>query len=173
MLKKSLLGLSVLLSACQTPMQSSLYQAPTPQRLQSQSMTQQKPASIQKFNQVDQNKDHFISVAELALHQGSEAANIVARMDFDRDNQMSFSEFYASSFGPGPDRNDIQPPPGFISVDTNQDQFLTFEELAVGNMPPEALRQIMQYADFDRDNRLSLGEYLNTSWSPGPLYYFR
>ncbi|MBF2054133.1 MAG: EF-hand domain-containing protein [Candidatus Sericytochromatia bacterium] len=162
-----------MLVACQTPMQNAFYQVPARQNLQANSLTQQQPASIQKFKQIDQNQDHFISVAELTAVQGNEAAGIIANLDFDRDGQMSFSEFYVSSFGPGPTRNDITPPPGFISADKNQDQFLTLEELAVGNMSPDAVRQIIQAADFDRDNRLSLGEYLNTSWSPGPLYYFR
>ncbi len=179
-MKKVSVLLFLLLTACQTPRQNAFTATVSPQLSTqnnrsglSQSMTRSTPESIQKFNRIDANSDHFLSIEELAVVQGSSSTQIVQSLDFDRDNRMSFSEFYVSSYGPGPDNNDIQAPVSFINADQNSDQYLSLDEIAVGSMSKAEVARIIKDIDLDRDQKLSLGEYLNTSWSPGPLYYFR
>lgn len=181
-MKKLLMLLALFSVGCQrggpVPMQptASTVSSQALQRQSAQSQLQDRSVtSLQKFNQADQNQDRFLSLDEVVAGGMSfeEASRLIQRLDFDQDQKMSFSEFYVSSWGPGAAANDVTPPPAFIAADQNQDMFLSVEELATGDVSFEMASQILQSIDLDRDQKMSLGEFLNTSWGPGPFYYFQ
>ncbi len=172
-MKKSLTILGLLFVSCQSQTQIPVQQSRPV--LRAQSSVQQAPASVRKFKAADKNKDMFLSINEIAIGSMSsvEASKIVQALDFDRNQKLSFSEYYVSSWGPGPNNNDITPPASFVKADKNQDMFLTLDEIAVGSVSPEDASKIINSLDIDRDQKMSLGEYLNSSWGPGPLFYLK
>ena len=126
------------------------------------------------FDSVDTNRDGFISPAELLDYFNEEIRKevneIMGGADIDRDGKVNYEEFVKSVTGTSSSPSSVMDEElkvFFNSIDTNQDGFISADELLGAfktylgeDFPRVVVDQLMGEADKNKDGKLNYEEFV-------------